>query len=225
MKRQFKLASLLLASLLSVFTIYSCSNSVDENLEILKEREEQKVPISAEALALKKKVAENVQQKQTRNPKSEFTESQIKEMRIAALDFLKSEGFEESDYGDFMEEGDPRLVLYASFYLGMLEADPNELYYAEESTRNCNKIHVYPLTCYNAAKVIDCIMKAVGDFLSINDLREFISGACITIPAGKAIFKAILKKFPWIAGAVALESFCRCMGWLDWLYECDFDDL
>ena len=62
MKRQFKLASLLLASLLSVFTIYSCSNSVDENLEILKEREEQKVPISAEALALKKKVAENVHQ-------------------------------------------------------------------------------------------------------------------------------------------------------------------
>lgn len=224
MRKKITLACFLLASLLGTFAIYSCSNSLDENLEVLKESEKQQKSVSLEALTLKTKVAEAFRQNKTRSSETVLTESQIKELRATALDFLKSEDMvKESDYSDFMEEGDPRLILFASFCVGMLETDPSELYVEEGTRSSDDKPRAEPRICYDTARVIDCAYEAIGAFIGLNELKDLFGSGCVTISKGKSIFKTALKKVPWLGAMAALERFCSCMGWMNWLYGEDYE--
>lgn len=129
MKKKLVFAGTLLLAIVSIFAVHSCSNSMDEDLEILKSQEEEKVLLSQEISGFKSDVVNTIMQDRTRNADTlTLSDEQIRNLRASSLEFLKSQGFEERDYRDFMKEDDPRLILYATLYAGILETNIDRMY-------------------------------------------------------------------------------------------------
>ena len=59
--------------------------------------------------------------------------------------------------------------------------------------------------CYNANKIVDCILQATG-------IQAVVTG-CLTKAAALQVAK---KYIPYVGYAVALADFANCMGWTDW---------
>lgn len=67
MKKKLVFAGTLLLAIVSIFAVHSCSNSMDEDLEILKSQEEEKVLLSQEISGFKSDVVNTIMQDRTRN--------------------------------------------------------------------------------------------------------------------------------------------------------------
>ena len=207
MKKNFRFLSTVLL-LISVFIMSSCSTSADEDLEILKERELQKEQADPIVANFKTKVKTVIRQNETRG--IDMTESQVKELRTASLDFFKAKNIEEKDYQDFMSDNDPRLVLLPTFYAGLMDSNPDELYSVQSRSADDDDF-ISTKICYNATKAVKCAVEALEFAIGINELKNAFGSGCITVGAARSVFKAILKKFPYIAAGAALVKFTACM--------------
>lgn len=215
MKKKLVFAGTLLLAIVSIFAVHSCSNSMDEDLEILKSQEEEKVLLSQEISGFKSDVVNTIMQDRTRNANTlTLSDEQIRNLRASSLEFLKSQGFEERDYRDFMKEDDPRLILYATLYAGILETNIDRMYgmknRSEGSGSGGDNI------CYDIAQVSVCMLRAVESGVGIDTIMQALTGKCLTKAVCKALLKTIVRKVPWIAVAVALDTFIDCMGWYPW---------
>lgn len=201
----------LLVILTNAFIITSCSE--DENLEALEQY--QKSQINQETMEFKNNLVTTFKnKKETKSGEISLNQEQISLLRNDALVMLKSQGFEESDFEEFMEERDPRIILFAAMYMGLIENNSSQI--VRKVTRNSEDVDGDG-TCYSVARITVCAGRALLSAIGADEIKNMFSGyACITKTIAKSVFKSLLKKVPWIAAAVALDTFIDCMGWYPW---------
>lgn len=198
-----------------VFGVFSCSGPwEEENVEVLMNVDNsQRNYLNAETINFKNDLVQMFYQSRSKTKAEELdlSKAQLEEMRKETLKMLKSHGFVENDFSEFMSEGDPRLILFGVMFTAVLETN------MVSAPRIKTRSEGDDGTCYDIAQVVVCASRAILSALGADVIQSFFSGyRCLTKTLIKDLFKGLLKKVPWVAAVVAIDTFIDCMGWYPW---------
>lgn len=201
--------------LLGILTT-SCSDDyhyIDDNYQAIKNIKENETELlTQEAINYKNSFLQLRQNKKSRSTNLALTNTEIETLRAESLNMLKSYGFESDEFKEFMQEGDPRIILLGAIYVSIMETNQAQPFNLIKSRSESED--TIGETCLVVAKVARCIALALRDLVTIEGVKALLSG-CVTKEAAKVALKTLLKKVPWISTVWALDTFADCMGWYD----------
>lgn len=196
--------------------VESCSNHdsfEDENLQAIENQiKEREKTITSEAADFKKDFLFVRKSKSTRSTEFSMTNAEIDELRNRSLKMLESYGFKANEFSEFMNEGDPRLILLGAMFVGIMENN------SSKTTKMVKTRSEVVDDCLDVAQVVLCAGRALASAVGADVIHQAFTG-CITKAMAKNILKGLLKKVPWVSVAFALDTFADCMGWYDSLFD------
>ncbi|WP_337646262.1 hypothetical protein [Paraprevotella clara] len=178
----------------------ACSNENDAlDLQLLEKQSEQKTVLNKETTEFKSSLTSVLKQERKRglDNASEFSEGTIKFLKDKGLKMFESHGFTEKDIRNVGAKTDEDIIFMAAIFTAIVEHPAN--------TPRVMKKGESGGGCYNANKIVDCILQATG-------IQAVVTG-CLTKAAALQVAK---KYIPYVGYAVALADFANCMGWTDW---------
>lgn len=198
-------------------TFFACSKDSfeDENFEMIERSANVQVKVNEQTLKFKDEII-NLRKQQKTKGVSNFSNDQIQSMNKLCLEMLKSHGFNESEFKEFINDGDPRLILLGVMFAGVVESDgvvmPPRTKSGFENGGGGSGSGSGE-TCYGIVTAAKCASRALVGAIGVNELQNMFSAKCLTKTMAKTIFKTALKKVPLVAAIVAIDEFSTCMGW------------